>query len=433
MFVPVNLVDYLLNAEKNIPNKMAVIVGNRKYTYAYLHHASNQIANALINAGLMRGDRVVLCLSNRIETIVLFWAILKANGIVSLVNPGINTQKLGYIIKDSAAKFVFVKDDMVLKDEKDQLICNAEQTILVDSNANKKYLSYENLLSCPDNQLPVRQAIDIDLAVIVYTSGSTGVPKGIMLTHRNMLAASISINTYLKLQKEDIIISALPLSLDYGLHQMILAILNGATLVLEKNFTWPIQFIKRIAEERATIFPGVPTMFSILANHLPKISYELNSIRSVTNTGAALLPRHIHIIKKLFPTAQIFSMYGLTECKRCTYLPPEDIDRKPKSVGIAIPNTEMWVVDENDNQLPAMQTGQLVIRGATVMKGYWNKPVESSKALKDGVLPDEKILYTGDYGYLDEEGYFYYCGRMDEAIKKYGENCLAKELIEDTP
>ncbi len=423
MFIPTHLVDYLIHSANLFPEKCAVMADNKKYTYHYLHEVSNQVANALIARGLQRNDRVIVCLPNCIEAIILFWAILKANAIVSVVNPGISLQKLNYIIEDAAPKFVFMKNETGLKSEKIILIGTPNSVIWIDAE-----WCTDSWLLASDSKMPFRKTIDIDLAAIVYTSGSTGTPKGVMLTHRNMLTASISIHNYLNLNKNDVIISALSLSFDYGLYQMILTILNGATLILEKDFTWPIQFIKKIAEEKVTIFPGVPMMFSILSNHLPKMTYELDSVRSVTNTGAALLERHIHIIKKLFPSAAIFSMYGLTECKRCTYLPPEDIFRKPRSVGRAIPNTEMWVIDELGNPLSANQIGQLVVRGATVMQGYWNKPIESEKALKKDKLGEEKILYTGDYGYIDEEGYFYHHSRIDETIKRYGEKVSLIEI-----
>ena len=134
------------------------------------------------------------------------------------------------------------------------------------------------------------------------------------------------------------------------------------------------------------------------------------------------------MLKDIFPKARIYSMYGLTECKRCTYLPPKDIDRKPSSVGIAIPNTEMWIVDEEGNKVPAGTIGQLVIRGATVMKGYWEKPEATAKKLKPGPLPGEQVLYTGDYCKMDEEGYLYFIGRMDDIIKSRGEKVAPKEV-----
>lgn len=424
MFIPINLVDYLIYSAEQYPDKIAVIFNNIHINYSQMNELTNKVANALIENGLKRGDRVVLCLDNRIETIVLFWAVLKANAIVSIINPNIQLQKLIYIIKDSGAKILFLKDKNVF-DEINQINTDLEKVILIDNEYSKEF---EKLMQQGSEKLPLRNTIDIDLAAIVYTSGTTSVPKGVMLSHRNMLTASASIREYLKLRHDDIIICALPLSFDYGLYQMILACLNGATFILEKDLTWPIQFIKKIAEEKATVLPGVPTLFSILANHLPKISYDLSSIRCVTNTGAALLQRHVTIIQSLFPKAQIYSMYGLTECKRCTYLPPEDIHKKIDSVGVAIPNTEMWIVDEHNKKLKPHEFGQLVIRGATVMQGYWNKPIESERALKNGLLPGEKVLYTGDYGYLDDDGYFYFSGRMDETIKRYGEKVSLKEI-----
>jgi acyl-CoA synthetase (AMP-forming)/AMP-acid ligase II len=156
--------------------------------------------------------------------------------------------------------------------------------------------------------------------------------------------------------------------------------------------------------------------------------YDFSKIRYASNTAAALPVKHILMLKDIFPQAKIFSMYGLTECKRCTYLPPADLDRKPTSVGIAIPNTELWVVDENDQKLGPNQVGQLVIRGATVMKGYWEKPEATAKKLRPGPLPGEQVLYTGDLCRLDEDGYLYFVGRMDDIIKSRGEKVAPKEV-----
>jgi acyl-CoA synthetase (AMP-forming)/AMP-acid ligase II len=202
----------------------------------------------------------------------------------------------------------------------------------------------------------------------------------------------------------------------------------GARLVLERSFTFPSQVLSVMARERVTGFPGVPTIFATIAGMKSLAQYDLSSIRYVTNTAAALPVKHITILKELFPQARIYSMYGLTECKRCTYLPPKDIDRKPESVGIAIPNTELWIIDEDGNRVGPNTVGQLVIRGATVMKGYWEKPESTAKKLKPGPLPGEMVLWTGDYCRLDDEGYLYFVGRMDDVIKSRGEKVAPKEV-----
>jgi acyl-CoA synthetase (AMP-forming)/AMP-acid ligase II len=183
-----------------------------------------------------------------------------------------------------------------------------------------------------------------------------------------------------------------------------------------------------MVEEKVTGFPGVPTIFATIAGLKSIKQYDLSAIRYVTNTAAALPVKHILMLRELFPAARIYSMYGLTECKRCTYLPPEDIDRKPESVGIAIPNTELWIVDDGGNKLGPNQVGQLVIRGATVMKGYWEKPDATARKLKPGPLPGEEVLWTGDYCRLDDEGYLYFVARMDDVIKSRGEKVPPKEV-----
>jgi acyl-CoA synthetase (AMP-forming)/AMP-acid ligase II len=275
---------------------------------------------------------------------------------------------------------------------------------------------------------PVRRCIDIDLAAIVYTSGSTGDPKGVMLTHRNMLTACASIASYLELREDEVILNVLPLAFDYGLYQMIMAFSVGARLVLERSFAFPAQTVRLLTEERVTGLPGVPTVFSTLLGLKSLREGDLPSVRYVTNTGAALPVKHIQMLRELLPAARIYSMYGLTECKRCTYLPPEDIDRKPESVGIAIPNTEMWIVDEGGRRVGPGIVGKLVIRGATVMKGYWGKPEATAEKLKPGPLPGEQVLHTGDYCRMDEEGYLYFVGRGDEIIKSRGEKVAPKEV-----
>jgi len=250
----------------------------------------------------------------------------------------------------------------------------------------------------------------------------------VMLTHRNMLTAATSITTYLENREDDVILGVLPLAFDYGLYQMIMAFRMGARLVLERSFTFPGQVLSLMAKEKVTGFPGVPTIFATIAGLKSMSQYDLSAIKYVTNTAAALPVKHITMLRELFPKARIYSMYGLTECKRCTYLPPKDIDRKPESVGIAIPNTELWLVDEDGNKLGPNQVGQLVIRGATVMKGYWEKPEATARKIKPGPLPGETVLWTGDYCRLDEEGYLYFVARMDDVIKSRGEKVAPKEV-----
>ena len=242
-----------------------------------------------------------------------------------------------------------------------------------------------------------------------------------------MLSALRSVSSYLEIARADVILNVLPLAFDYGLYQMLMAFAAGGRLILERSFAYPTQNPDHHGPRTGDRVSGVPTMFAVLAEMKSLKEFDLSSLRYVTNTAAALPVKHIRLLRDLFPKTKIFSMYGLTECKRCTYLPPQDINRKPESVGIAIPNTELWLVDEHDNRLPPGQVGQLVIRGATVMKGYWEKPDATNEKLRPGPF-GEKVLYTGDLCRLDEEGYLYFVGRMDDIIKTRGEKVAPKEV-----
>jgi acyl-CoA synthetase (AMP-forming)/AMP-acid ligase II len=279
-----------------------------------------------------------------------------------------------------------------------------------------------------DHTLPPSVATESDLAAIIYTSGSTGQPKGVMLSHRNMLSAAASICEYLELGADDVVQGLSPMSFDYGLYQMLLSFRQGARLVLAPPFTLPAQVLKQTAAERVTFFPGVPTQFALLAQLEDVSRWDLTSVRAVTSTAATLTPRHIATIERVFPHAKLFSMYGLTECKRCSYLPPADLLRKPDSVGIAIPQSELWIVDEQDRRLGPGQVGELVVRGPHVMLGYWRDPDETARKLRPGSSPGERVLYTGDLCRLDEEGYLYFVARTDDIIKSRGEKVAPKEV-----
>jgi amino acid adenylation domain-containing protein len=381
-----------------------------------------------------RGDRVIVYADNTAETVVSFWAVLKANAVVSVVNPLTKADKLRYLLNDCRARALI--SDLHLADVYEAAAKEAPHLTLSVLSGRP---SAERLARLPgavlwedalaeDRPRPPRRSIDVDLASIIYTSGSTGDPKGVMLTHRNMLAAGTSISTYLGMREDDVVMNALPLAFDYGLYQMIMSFRVGARLVLERSFTYPAQVLKGMVEEGVTGFPGVPTIFAILAEMKSLDKFDLSKIRYVTNTAAALPEKHIRYLRTMFPKAKIFSMYGLTECKRCTYLPPELVDVKPGSVGVAIPNTELWIVDEAGNKVGPNVVGQLVIRGATVMRGYWNRPEETAKKLRPGPVPGEVVLHTGDLCRLDEEGHLHFVSRMDDIIKSRGEKVPPKEV-----
>lgn len=428
--------DYLMGSAQVFGEKTALVCMKHRLSYAELDARSNSLANSLQASGVIRGDRVMIFADNTVETVISFWAVLKANAIVVVVNPLTKSDKLQYLLSDCRPS-AFITDGHLLRVFQQPAIqCPHLKRVIISGEIDDSELCKFPVAQRWDDALvsgnaltpPSRQCIDLDLAAIVYTSGSTGDAKGVMLTHRNMLTAATSITSYLSICKDDVILNVLPLAFDYGLYQMIMAFRQGARLVLERSFAYPAQTLNLMVAEGVTGFPGVPTIFAVLANLKTLSEYDLARLRYITNTAANLPLKHISMLQDLFPGAQIFSMYGLTECKRCTYLPPADLLEKPGSVGIAIPNTELWLVDDDDNKLGAGRTGQLVIRGATVMKGYWEKPIETAKKLKPGPLPGEMVLYTGDLCRLDDDGYLYFVGRQDDIIKTRGEKVAPKEV-----
>ncbi|MCR4405890.1 MAG: AMP-binding protein [Anaerolineae bacterium] len=422
--------DFLEHSVRKHPNKTALICGEQRWSYMEIESMVNRLAAALLDHGVQRGNRVALYLPNSLESVVGIFATLKAGGIFTVINATTKFDKLVYILNNCRATALITGgrgSKMVARLHAS--VPSLKFTVLCDASVpdGEGILSFDAIQrDYPDNQLP-RVNIDIDLACLIYTSGSTGEPKGVMSTHANMVSAASSIIEYLHNVPEDIVINVLPLSFDYGLYQLLMVFKFGGTLVLEKSFAYPAAVLKRMEKERVTGFPGVPTIFAILLQ-MDLSKFDLSSLRYITNTAAALPVSHILQLREKFPQATLYSMYGLTECKRVSYLPPEELDRRPGSVGIAIPNTEVWIVDEEGNQVGPGVVGELVVRGAHVMQGYWEKPEETAKVYRPGRYPAERILYTGDLFKMDEDGFLYFVGRKDDIIKSRGEKVAPKEV-----
>lgn len=427
--------DYLSRSARRLPHKVGLVCGNQRFTFADILSQAQKLAKALRHRGVRRGDRVLVVLENRFETVVAFWGVLEASAVAVLVNPQTKAARLQWLLQDCGATALIASPRHAIDMARVGFSGGPLRSVLVAGHADSGDLiglpntdDFDAAVSREEGGDPLpRECIDSDLAALIYTSGTTGEPKGVMLTHHNMLSAAISIRQYLELRQDDVVLNVLPMAFDYGLYQMILSVREGARLVLDQSFKVPMQTLQRAAAEQVTFLPMVPTMFAILTR-FDNVQKFLTTVRVVTSTGSTLSTELIEKIRKMAPKARIFSMYGLTECKRCTYLPPEDLERKPGSIGLPIPNTELWLVDEHDQRIGSNEMGQLVIRGATVMRGYWGKPEETAKTLRPGPLPGELVLYTGDYCRMDDDGYLYFIGRMDDMIKSYGEKVSPLEV-----
>jgi amino acid adenylation domain-containing protein len=429
--------EYLERNAARCPDKTALVFKEQRLTWRQVDAMATRVAHLLQSLGVVRGDRVVVYLDNCVETAVSLFGILRADAIVSIINPQIKADKLTYMLNDCRAK-VIITDRLLERIYREVfpatphlqhalLITGSETDAGEATLAHVQTHGFEHAVGKASEQPVTTRNIPTDLAAIIYTSGSTGDSKGVMLTHHNMVSAAESITTYLRNVHEDIVIGLLPMSFDYGLYQWLMVNQFGGTLVLEQSFNYPMAIIKLIEKEKVTGLPVVPTIASILRQYEAK-GLRLEGIRYVTNTAAALAVSHIETLKNICPNARIYSMYGLTECKRVCYLPPEDLDRKPTSVGRPMPNMEVFVLGPDGKEVPPNTVGELVIRGPHVMRGYWEKPEVTAQWLKPGALPGEMWLYSGDHFKRDEEGYLYFIGRKDDIIKTRGEKVSPREV-----
>ncbi len=423
--------ELFISVAERQPAKEALVVEGRSYSYAELLKAASQVASALSQRGVQRGDRVAIFMDNTWPCVVSIYGAMMAGAVFLLINPQTKREKLKYLLEDSGARamltdahlgFVFLE---VLEEIGPDLLVIASGVLSPES---ERVESFDELLQGEVGSPPPCMTIPTDLAALIYTSGSTGFPKGVMQTHQSMVFATRSIVEYLRMQPDDRVLLALPMAFDYGLYQLLMTMSIGATLVIERSFTFQGLIHKRMREERVTVFPGVPTVFAMLVSSHRKKAMRFPDVQVVTNTAAALPAESVPLLQEIFPNACIFKMYGLTECKRVCYLEPELLAKKPASVGRAIPGTELYLLSPDGEEVGPGEAGILYVRGPHLMAGYWQQPEQTAEMLKPGKLPGERVLCTHDWFRMDEEGDLYFLGRSDDIIKTRGEKVSPLEV-----
>lgn len=429
--------DGLAAAAQAWPDKPAVDTGKEACSFRQLDDSATRLAAALQARGLRRGDRVAIFMDNTVACAISIFAVLKAGGVFLVINPQTKHDKLCFIANDCSIRHLLT--DIHLAEVARAVVGSVPSLthiIVSGQGGDLQPLSgpgieaerLDELLAVPPSELRAPGTIPTDLAALIYTSGSTGNPKGVMHTHQSMVFAVGSLSEYQRLSSDDVQLNLLPMAFDYGLYQLLLSVWAGATLILERSFTFPAEVFARMNAHGVTTFPGVPTVFAMIIAAHRRSPLHFPQVRRVTNTAAALPPAHIAILREIFPKAMIFAMYGLTECKRVSYLPPELIDAKPGSVGIAIPGTEVYLRTPEGEPVGPGGSGILYVRGPHMMRGYWNNPQRTDEMLFPGDIPGERVLRTGDWFRMDEDGCLYFLSRTDDIIKTRGEKVSPAEV-----
>lgn len=419
---------------RKYPAKIAAINKGKEYSYSELMESAEKLAHYFISAGIRKGDRIAVYMNNSWECAVSVYGISFAGAVFLVINPQTKADKLNYILNDCGAKVVLSEKSQSKElsaaiaglSEMQQIIMAGGHQLTSDGQIVIK--DFDEIISNPKIAVELPHIIPNDLAALIYTSGSTGFPKGVMMTHQSMVFTSWSLIEYLRLTEDEKILLILPLAFDYGLYQLIMAVTIGGTLIIEQSFNFPPAIFKQIERYKPTIFPGVPSIYAMIIELHKKTGITFESIRKVTNTAAKLPVEFIADLKKIFPNALIFKMYGLTECKRVCYLEPELLDVKTDSVGKPIPGTEVFLLTPEGEYVGPGGTGVLHIRGPHVMAGYWNNEELTKEMLKPGLIPGEKILCAHDIFRMDEEGFLYFLGRSDDIIKTRGEKVSPVEV-----
>ena len=427
-------------AAARAPAAPALVHGASSLHYAGLAHAVRACAAGLAGLGLPRAGRVGIYLEKRFETVVASFGAPAAGGVFVPMNPLLKPEQVGFIARDCDVTVLVTSPDRLALLAPVLAACPALRHVVVTETPAEALALPEgvNLVTWPDLLgSPPRvghRVIDTDMAAILYTSGSTGRPKGVVLSHRNMVAGGKSVASYLENVPGDTLLAALPLSFDAGFSQLTTAFHAGARVVL-LNYLMPRDVLKAMERERVTGLTAVPPLYIQLAA-LDWPAAINTHLRYFANTGGRMPRETLGLLRQRVPAAKPFLMYGLTEAFRSTYLPPDEVDRRPDSIGKAIPNAEILVLRDDGSECAPDEPGELVHRGALVGLGYWGdaeKTAERYRLLpgrESGLQLPEYAVYSGDTVRRDAEGFLYFIGRRDEMIKTSGYRVSPTEVEE---
>jgi len=418
----------------------AVAYRGHALDYATLWSKVDEAARSFAGLGLERGERIGIYLEKRLETVVAMFGAAAAGCVFVPINPILKPRQVAHIMRDCNVRLLVTSHQR--KSELSEEIAKCPDLayhVLVDQGAPRSpegkavTLAWDELLTSRAAGRPSRN-IDTDMAAILYTSGSTGSPKGVVLSHRNLVAGATSVSGYLENSPGDRILSVLPLSFDAGLSQLTTAFAVGARVVL-LNYLLARDVIRTCADEGITGMTGVPPLWIQLAE-LDWPEAVRRSMRYFANTGGRMPLATLARLRAALPQAKPYLMYGLTEAFRSTYLDPAEVDRRPDSIGKAIPNAEILVVRPNGEPCLPDEEGELVHRGALVSMGYWNDPERTAERFRpvpgqphELCLP-EIAVWSGDIVRRDAEGFLYFVGRRDEMIKTSGYRVSPTEIEE---
>ncbi|MBL0150839.1 MAG: acyl-CoA ligase (AMP-forming), exosortase A system-associated [Ideonella sp.] len=428
------------NAASRTPDAPALTAQAASLSYAELDAAVKGFASGLMALGLLRGERVGIYLEKRFETVIASFGAPAAGGVFVPMNPLLKAEQVAFIAQDCEVRVLVTSPERLAQLAPSLASCPALRQVVLTSApieavglpAGVDLVSWADLLAAPTRS--GHRVIDTDVCAILYTSGSTGRPKGVVLSHRNMVAGAKSVASYLENRPSDTLLAALPLSFDAGFSQLTTAFHSGARVVL-LNYLMPRDVLKAMEREKVTGLTAVPPLY-IQLSALEWPASINDNLRYFANTGGRMPRETLTLLRQRVPEAKPFLMYGLTEAFRSTYLPPEEVDRRPDSIGKAIPNAEILVLREDGTPCAVDEPGELVHRGALVGLGYWNdaeKTAERYKLLpgrEPGLMLPEYAVFSGDNVRRDAEGFLYFIGRRDEMMKTSGYRVSPTEVEE---